>query len=348
MAVKQLGKKSIFLTFTSIVIIAAVIVIFTPSDINLKKDISIIKTRVSKVDEYVFDLEKVYLENTLNANGRRTIIALIKYMDTQGFLTDLDFQTAFSEVLLDGTINDVDIDTYYPETIMTGKTYRDYLYANDDISITKAAEKALNVQTEFNPIIATDIRVSQISPWFVDVEADISFTVSTVEGIASWTRDVTIKTSIAIENFDDPYYLVKTDGSYINVIKRSATKFDEWDVEKVKDSIREGDYTHFENSRAPSFIDRFTDSIAPSSCCGIESLVNPNKLSDLGLPRNVDVSYVDYIFWSTAPSCPSSNLYTITGISRGPDEFSNFKLEFNHIVLYNLLPESQLKCPPEE
>jgi len=342
MAIKQLGKKGIFLTFISIVIIAAVIIIFTPSDINLKKDISVVETRVSKVDEYVFDLENVYLENTLKAIGRRTIIALIKYMETQGFLTD--FQAAFSEVLLDGKINGVDIDTYYPETIMTGKTYRDYLYANDAISIKKAAEKTLNVQTEFDLITVSDIKVSQISPWFVDVEADINITISTVEGTASWARNVTIKTSIAIENFDDPYYLVKTGGSYKNVINKSGTKFDEWGVNKVKDFIRDGNYTHFENSQAPSFIDRFTDNIAPSSCCGIESLVNPNNPA----APNEDKSYVDYIYWNTASICPSSNLYTVSGISGGADEFTNFKLDFNHIVLYNLLSESQLKCPPEE
>lgn len=355
MAVKRLGKKGVFLTFISIAIIAALIIMFTPSDINLKKDISVVKTRVSKVDEYVFDLENVYLENTLKAIGRRTIISLIKYMEaetintgTEVFLTD--FENDFSQVLLDGTIGNppIPIDAYYPETIMTDKTYRDYLYANDAISIKKAAEKTLNVQTKFDLITISDIGVSQISPWFVDVEADINITISTVEGTASWTRSVAIKTSIAIENFDDPYYLVKTAGSYVNKIRKSGTKFDEWDVNKVKDFIRNGNYTHFENSQAPSFIDRFTNNIAPSSCCGIESLVNPNKLFDLGEPRDVDVSYVDYKFWSTTPTCPSSNLYTVTGISGGADEFTNFKLDFNHIVLYNLLSESQLKCPPEE
>jgi len=339
LAIKQLGKKGIFLTFISIVIIAGLIIIFTPSDINLKKDISVVKTRVSKVDEYVFDLEKVYLEDTLKAIGRRTIIALIRYMDAQQeFLTN--FEDAFSEVLLDGTIEGTPIDDFIDPDIMTGKTYRDYLYANDDISIKKAAEKALNVQTDFSSITTTDIRVSQISPWFVDVEADINITVSTVEGTASWTRDVTIKTSIAIENFDDPYYSVNTGGSYKNVINRSGTKFDEWDVNKVKDFIRNGNYTHFENSQAPSFIDRFTDNIEPSSCCGIESLVNSKNPAI----SNQDTSYLDYLYWSTTPSCDNLNLYSVNDINT---EFPNTKFDFNHLVKYNLLANSEQICPPE-
>ncbi|MCH8329397.1 MAG: hypothetical protein IIB81_03310 [Nanoarchaeota archaeon] len=59
MEVKQFGKKGMFLTFISIAIIAAAVIIFTPSDINLRKDISVIKTRVTIVNNYVLDLENV-------------------------------------------------------------------------------------------------------------------------------------------------------------------------------------------------------------------------------------------------------------------------------------------------
>jgi len=362
MAVKQIGKKGVFLTFISIVIIAALIIIFTPSDLNLKKDISVVKTRVSKVDEYVFDLENVYLENTLKAIGRRTIIALIGYMEAKTieagepiFLTN--FENDFSQVLLDGTIEDppIPIDDFIEPDIMTGKTYRDYLYANDAISIKKAAEKALNVQTEFDQITVSNIRVSQISPWFVDVEADINITISTVERTASWTRNVTIKTSIAIENFNDPYYLVKTGGSYKNVINKSGTKFDEWDINKVKDFIRNGNYTHFENSQAPSFIDRFTDNIAPSPCCGIESLVDPNKLD---VPdRDKALSYLDYKFfpsWQSAPICDdvTTTLYTEESPGGINSEFSDIKFHFSDLIRFKIRDDPsadvQQICPPEE
>jgi len=320
MAIKKLRKRGIFLTFISIVIIAAIIIIFTPSNINLEKDIPVIKTRVSNVNEYVVDLENVYLERTLQATGRKTLIGLISWVRDNGFFPDsAEFESAFSETLLTGEYNGNPIDG------MVGNTYNDWLN-----SIKTTADSTFNVVTSFT---VNNINVQQISPWFVDVEADI--TLSVTSETASWNKNVIIKTEIPIENFNDPYYLFNTEGSYVNKIRQSGTKFDEWGVEKVNNFIIDGNYTHFENSQAPSFIDRFTNNIAPSSCCGIESLVNQNNPAI----TDKDVSYVDYLYWSTTPACPSSTLYTITGIT------GYFKIDFDHLVLYNLVSEGSLKCP---
>lgn len=337
MAVKQLGKKGMFLTFIAISLIAALIIIFTPSDINLSGNAQAIKTRVSNVNGYVLDLESVYLERTLQATGTKTIIALIKYMESQQiFFTDFtDFEDSFSEVLLDGTIKGEDIQSYYPEH----NTYNFWL---NEIKTT--AKETFNIDTVYG---ISNIRVYQTTPWFINVDADISFNVSSET--ASWNKTAAIKTEIEIESFDDPYYLVNTGGSYVNKIRGSGTKFDEWGTEKVKDFIRDGNYTHWESSNAPSFLQKFTNDLSASSCCGIESLVNPNTLANLGLDRDKDVSYVDYLFWSTTADCDNLELYTVKGISRGVDEFKNFKLDFNHIVKYNLLDDiAEQICPPPE
>src|SRR3989344_3745418 len=141
MAVRKLNKKGLFLTFISIAIVAAMIAIFTPPNISLEKDISAVKARVENVDNYVFDFENVYLENTLNAIGRRTIIALIDYMGTEGvFLAN--FHDGFSEVLLDGAIGGIPIDSFIEPNIMTANTYNDKLN-----EIKNKAQKAFNVGT---------------------------------------------------------------------------------------------------------------------------------------------------------------------------------------------------------
>jgi hypothetical protein len=329
MAVKQLGKKGMFLTFIAISLIAALIVIFTPSDINLSGDVQAIKTRVSNVNEYVSDLESVYLENALKATGRRTIIALIKYMEAKTmFLTSFD--DAFSEVLLDGTIGGILIDDIIDPDIMTDNTYNDLI---NEIKTT--AEQTFNVDTVYD---ISDIRVYQTRPWFIEVEADIIFSVTSET--ASWTRDVIIKTEISVENFDDPYYLVNTEGSYINKITKSDTKFDEWDVDKVIDFIGNGDYTHFEDSQAPSFLMRFYNDISASSCCGIESLVNPNNPAITGK----EVSYVDYLYWSSVENCANPP-YTLLRVDKIHTEFLNFKFDLNHLAKYKLSADKQI-CPP--
>lgn len=334
MEIKKLRKRGIFLTFISIAIIAAIIIIFTPSDINLGKNIPVIKTRASNVNEYVLDLEEVYLERILQATGRKTIIALIKYMEAKTigaeepvFLTN--FENDFSQVLLYGTIEDppTPIDGFYQEQIMMDNTYNDWL---DKIKTT--AKNTFNVDTSF---AINNIQVEQTIPWFLDAEADI--TLSVISETASWKKNVVIKTVIDIGNFNDPYYLVKTRGIYVNKIRKSGTIFDEWNVEKVNDHIMDGTYVHFENGNAPSFIDRFTNNIAPSPCCGIESLVDPNNAAI----SSKFVSYVDYLYWETPSDCDNQNLYEVNGVTSG------IKLDFGSIGRYKLLADADKICPSE-
>ena len=325
MAITQLGKKGMFLTLISISIIAAVIIIFTPSGLDLSKNMPVIKTRVSNVNEYVLDLENVYLENALKATGRKTLIGLIGHVKDNGFFANaVEFENAFSEVLLHGEYNGNNIG------VMDENTYINLI---DDIKTT--ADQTFNVETIFT---VNDIKVEQTRPWFIEVEAGITFSVTSET--ASWTRDVTIKTEISVENFDDPYYLVNTEGSYINKIRKSDTKFDEWSDEKVIDFIEDGNYTHFEDGQAPSFLMRFYNDISASSCCGIESLVNPNNPSI----SNKNVSYVDYLYWSSVENCANPP-YTLLRVDKIHTEFPNFKFDLNHLAKYKLSADEQI-CPP--
>jgi hypothetical protein len=274
------------------------------------------------------DLENVYLENALKATGRKTLIGLIGHVKYNGFFANaVEFENAFSEVLLYGEYNGNNIGVMYENT------YNDWL---NQIVIT--AKNTYNIDTTFSPIQLTDIQVYQIRPWFIEVEADITFSVTSET--ASWTRDVTIKTEISVENFDDPYYLVNTGGSYINKIRKSDTKFDEWSDEKVIDFIEDGNYTHFEDGQAPSFLMRFYNDISASSCCGIESLVNPNNPSI----SNKDVSYVDYLYWSSVENCANPP-YTLLRVDKIHTEFPNFKFDLNHLAKYKLSADEQI-CPP--
>src|SRR3989338_11569448 len=126
LAKKQLGKKGIFLTFIAISLIAAFILIFPPSGISLKKDILVINTRGTTMNEYVVDLENVYLRRALQSSSTKTIIALTKYMQSQNrFLAN--FEDSFKEVLLQGTINGQPIDSFIEPDIMAGNAYPEWL-----------------------------------------------------------------------------------------------------------------------------------------------------------------------------------------------------------------------------
>ncbi|MEK6949672.1 MAG: hypothetical protein AABX34_05595, partial [Nanoarchaeota archaeon] len=244
----RMHKKGMFLTFISIAIIAGLIIIFNPASVDLKKDVSSLKSRVSNVNDYVFDLENVYLKRALQASGRRAIISLIDHMEAkteaaneERFLSN--FESAFSEALVKGAINGE------PLALMTGETFPELA---DEIAT--AAGSAFNVDTEFSELHRDNVTVYQKTPWFVNVDFRVSFKVTTAEETASWQRPAVINAEISIENFEDPYYLVKTLGKYSNKIRKSGASFNEWSIIKVKDFIKDGNYTHFQDGKSPSFI----------------------------------------------------------------------------------------------
>ncbi|MAE42204.1 hypothetical protein CMO93_00405 [Candidatus Woesearchaeota archaeon] len=317
----RLGKKGIFLTFIAISLTAAFIIIFTPSNVELKKDIPVIKARVSNINEFVVDLEKVYLERALEATGTKAIIALIEYMENQNeFL--LNFEDDFKDVLLTGNLDDT--------SIMVGDTYNDWIN-----KIKTTADSTFSIDVDFDVVDVNDVQVYQIRPWFLSVDANVSFTITSET--ASWDKEVLITTKIDIERFNDPYYLINTGGAYINRINKSSVKFNEWNLDKVKDHISYGTYTHFQDSKAPNFIMRFTNTSFNSSCCGIESLVNPNGPT---IADEVE-SYADYLYFNHTYQNRCDDIFNVTIIW---DEFNDFELEFEHLVLYNVSLDDVEAC----
>lgn|SRR3989338_5824990 len=329
LAKKHIGKKGIFLTFIAISLTAAFILIFLPSNLSLKNNANAIKTRVITMDEYVIDLENIYLERALQSTGTKATIALIEYMRSQNrFLAN--FEDSFKEVLLHGTISGQPIDNFIEPDIMSGNTYPEWLER-----IKSAANPTFNVNTNFGAISADDIKVYQTRPWFLTVDMNITFSVSSET--ASWNKNVLASSEIDIQYFSDPYYLINTAGLYPNKINKTDIKFNEWNVNKFRDHIRHGTYAHFENSKAPNFIMRFTNTSLNSSCCGIESMVNPNKPT---IGEDME-SYADYLFFNHSYKNKCNELYNLTELW---DQYNGFKLDFGHLALYNLTSISAIRA----
>lgn len=313
-------KKGIFFTFIAITIMAIFILVFTPqADISLQKDTESIRARISSLDNYVNDLESRYFETVLRAAAYKTILSLIFYMNETGsYLTNFD--DAFQEVMINGTINKVPIDEITNKKIMYNNTL-----LNWSNRVIQTAKDTLNVNTN---ISIHNVSAFQTGPWAIEANLILNFTVNS--STANWKREnITIRATISIEGMPDPYYLIntKSTSSYTNQINISTVAYNQWDISKVREHIRSGTYVYWQNSNAPSFLMRFTNTISPSSCCGIESFVNPNKIT----PSDQLRSYVDYHFWKN--DVPCSELWDITGLW---DEFNYFKLDFDHLEKYNI------------
>ncbi len=325
----SMQKKGIFFTLIAITIMAVFILVFTPqADISLQKDSQSIRTRIGSIDNYVDDLENRYFETVLRAATYKTMLSLIFYINSTGaYLPNVD--SAFSEVMLTGKINGVPIDTITGKKIMDNNTLADW-----NSRIIETARDTLNVNTT---ITVNRVSVFQTKPWNIDSTMDVSFSVNSK--VAEWKKNAVIKTTMGIEGLPDPYYLVntKSTSSYTNKIKKSSVEFNQWGISKVREHLRNGTYVHWQDSDAPSFLMRFTNTITNSSCCGIESLVNPNKIN----PSDQKESYADYLFWSHRFKDNCAQLYNINGLW---DEFSFFKLDFDHAVRYNLQDTATKTC----
>ncbi len=317
-------KRGVFFTFISIIIIALFMLVFLPqTNVSLEKDTRAVNTRINSVNNYVNDLN-TYLEDVLRATTRKTILSLIFYMNESGsYITNLN--STFYEVLVNGTINKVPIDSITHKAIMYNSTFVDL-----SGRLSETAEETLNVETIVN---ITNATLLQTSPW--GIQSVVKANISVKSDVAEWKKTVIISASIDIEELYDPYYLVNTDGLYPKQIKRSNREWNKWNISHVREHLRNGTYVYWQNSDAPSFLMRLTNDMAGSSCCGIESLVDPNKIT----PNDQTESYVDYLFWTHVYNARCAELYNITKkpTSQGLwDEFKYFKLDMDHAAKYNI------------
>lgn len=318
------AKKGIFFTFIAITLMAVFILVLAPSaDISLQKDLQSVRARISSVDSYVSDLENRYLETVLRATTHKAILSLIFYMNTTGsYIPNLD--AAFSEVMLTGKIGGVPIDSVTGKKIMDNSTLTDW-----NSRIIESAKDTLNVNTT---IIVNNISVFQTKPWNIDSALNVNLTVKS--NVAEWRRNSVITTTISIEGLHNPYFLINTGKAYTNEIKKSSVPFNQWNITNVREHVRNG--TYIQSEKAPGFLMRFTNTMANSTCCGIEAFVNPNKIN----PSDQRESYIDYLFWTHKYQNNCTQLYNITGLW---DEFRYFKLDFDNVVRFNITNQDAVR-----
>ena len=145
----------------------------------------------------------------------------------------------------------------------------------------------------------------QENPWFITVNWTVNMTLEDVGKLARWERIHSYITYVSIENFEDPLYIIGTNGSYTNIIKRTPYEgnyVSGSNIVNFSKHVNNSYYSNFSNA-APSFLDRIQGNIASSSPYGIESFVNLLGLSQQGISTK-DKTTTDHIYFST--SSPSA------------------------------------------
>ncbi len=299
-------KKGIFLTLITIIILTLFAATYTTY--TLFEDRSPINNRITTLNSFVASVEQDIPRQTYISGYRAIFLFNKQITDTGIYISNID--TLLNEIFFSGTLNGIHQD------LMDDATFSEI-----ESFLSTNAEKINANLTLQNPTIS----ISQDDPWNIKITLNTTLIIKDKGNLASWNKTSSIVSLIPITNFDDPIYSANTQGKVLNRINQTP----------YQTFVTGADYTnlqtHFQNSlyktstSAPNFIMRLQGNLSASPT-GIESLVNPQKLADVGISAKYK-SVVDYIYFST--SDPSK--YTIPAVS-------NLILddEDGHLAVYNV------------
>lgn len=301
-----LNKRGVLFTIVTIAIIS--LFATTYATYTLFQDRTPLNNRIATLNNFVISVEQDLPRQTY-ISGYRAVFLFNKHIvDTGTYIADID--TSLNEVFFNGSLNGVS------QGLMD-----DAKFSSIESFLSANAAKINANLTMLNPTIS----ISQDDPWNIKITLNMTLIIEDKGGLVSWNRTSVTSSLIPITNFDDPIYAAETQGRVLNRINQTP----------YQTFVTGSDYSnlqdHFQNSlyktstTAPNFIMRLQGDLG-SSPTGIESLVNPQKLADVGINAKYK-SVVDYIYFST--SDPTK--YTVPAVN-------NLILDNqdNHLAIYNV------------
>ncbi|HLG24183.1 MAG TPA: hypothetical protein VI564_04625 [Candidatus Nanoarchaeia archaeon] len=303
-----MNKKAIF--YTAAAIALSVMIIFTYSafqSIRLNDRMDVVQTRVETMNFFIGDVEKD-LEKGAFIAGFRSLLAFNQHIASNGTFID-DPNAQFKEVFLNGTLDG------QPLGLMYASTFTDW--ANK----IRTESGKVDIIFDFEVV---DVQLNQTDPWDVDINLDINLDIRDRKNTSYWVRQNHLVTRVSILDFEDPLYLVNSNGLVTNTIRISNI------TEFVQNGVVDNLLYHMNNSYyiahpdAPSYIMRLKGDTG-NSTYGIESLVNLEEFQAQGLVLK-DRSIVDYIYFG-------SQVTTNFRINNTP---SWFKIDSGHLDTYQV------------
>ena len=268
-----MNNKGIFFKTLAILILTLFVISFSLySDVQERTSV---QKRVQTMNSFLKSIEDD-IPRQLYISGFRTIFRMEKrIIETGNYILPADFDRLFKENFFNGTMEGVEnLD------LMSGATFPDLQQ--------KTQEKADKVNVYIN-ITSPNLTITQSDPWNLRIELTTDLVLVDKNQLASWNKTETYVGFVPINGFEDPLYLIGTNGKYANKFNQSSTLLEFVDVE--------GNYSkYWNNTDAPSFIGRLTGDLAPS-IYGVESLVNLESLSDAGV-NVLDKTIVDHYYFS--------------------------------------------------
>jgi len=298
-----LNKKAVFFTLLAIAILSLFLISY--SIYYASENRKSINKRIETMNNLLFSLEKDLQRQVYIAGFRSIFIFEKKITETGSPISDVN--SSFQELFFNGTLYGIQ------EQLM-----QDVRFSDIQNSLSNRARK-INVEIS---LTEPKVYIIQENPWQIKIKLETQLFAKDRGELAFWNKTEITSAFISIENFEDPLYMINTNGLVTNKINR--TNYEPF----VSGTNVENLTKHLENSYyinsilAPSFLDRL-EGKTNANANGIESLVYLPKLSAQGISIQ-DKSSVDYIYFST--NNPSANK-----IQNMP---SWFKIDDAHLDIY--------------
>jgi hypothetical protein len=303
-----MNKKSIFYTSAAIALTIVIFVIYSSEDsFRLSKKMDVIETRIETVNFFIKDVEND-INKGIFITTFRTLLSFNEYITSNGTFID-DIDKRFKEAFLNGTISQK------PLTLMQDTTFTDW--ANR----ISAQAGYIDILSDFK---INDVELYHDSPWSVTVGINISLDIMDKRNTSQWKRERYLSTKIGIINFEDPLYIINSQGRVTNTI--IPTNITQFVIDNEADNLMEhtNSSSYIINFMSPSFLMRFEGNLS-NSTFGIESLVNLDEFLEQGIAIK-DRSAVDYIYFG-------SQITTNHRINNTPGWF---KIDDGHLEIYQV------------
>ncbi|MDI3544134.1 MAG: hypothetical protein PWQ28_415 [Candidatus Woesearchaeota archaeon] len=367
-----MNKKGVFFTIMSITLISVVLLILAPYP---QQSLMMIERADKTALEYGNDFF-VYLENSIlpsmvKASSYSALNNISREYDSL-LSSGKDFETAFKMLLWNETSTIAGLGNPYNMTYLLTELEKEFDESSPD---TFSLSLSKNYTESNISIFQNDIT----GPYQVGVNVSVKASLKT--NVANWSSTIHITSYVPIIGLEDPVYAHYTEGKYHNYFNLSTLDLGRnlsatpdqllalytpvqigcflnkaWNSSCFEDHVNRSAY--FKNSRAPSFIQRMNlDITYNSSCCGIESFLNPAKIDmssihygpDYNDPDGDDknMTYVDYCFFSgQCGGIEGDNpdrMKLITDLYCLNDTFPYIKIDYMRLDYYNLSECANIK-----
>lgn len=292
--------------------IALILLLFVSVEIySYIQEKKTIRERVETMDAFLQSIEKNFQRQIYISGYRIIFLAEVENIANGFYVADLD--DFFAQAFFNGTING------NQNNLMIGASYPDLVEA--------IREKAVKINANIT-LENTTISVSQEDPWYVKFVVSSDLVMTDLQGLAEWKREQNVTAYIPVEEFEDPIYVINTNGLSKKIRK---TPYDE---HYNDDGLRTNLSLHFSgnfyanHSDAPSFLMRLAGNLSSDpQGNGIESFVDVQELDSQGIPVDWTKSVVDHIYFDSTNPTPGNT------VSNMP---AYFKIDVGHEARYQI------------